>query len=185
MSFDGFRSVLIEFKVVAHMTGNFGRFRSNSMLMVTGNGRGLAGFSLTTVPTSKVTNRQLMFSRAINRAGMRLCQIDMYEDRTVYHDFFSRFGAVTIVVKQKPRGFGVKAHRVLKACCAMIGLKDVEIVSEGSNNYSHLVKALFLGLLRQRTHQMLADEKKLHLVELREENDFYPRVNEYRSFFSF
>lgn len=28
----------------------------------------------------------------------------------------------------------------------------------------------------QRTHQQLAEEKKLHLVEYRAENEFYPRV---------
>ena len=33
-----------------------------------------------------------------------------------------------------------------------------------------------LGLLRQKTHQVLADEKKLHLVEMRAENDYFPRV---------
>ena len=33
-----------------------------------------------------------------------------------------------------------------------------------------------LGLLRQKTHQVLADEKKLHLVEMRSENDYFPKV---------
>ena len=197
MNYEGFKSVLIEFKVVTHMTGTLGRLRSNSLLMVSGNQKGLAGFSLLTVPTAKTTNRSSLFTKAINKSGLKLAQIDMYEDRTgvfcdfddfpqnqskncyyfaVYHDFFSRFGAVTLVVKQKPRGYGVKAHRVLKACCNIIGIKDVEILNEGPHNYNAMVKCLFLGLLRQRTHQMLADEMKLHLVELREENDFYPRV---------
>lgn len=31
-------------------------------------------------------------------------------------------------------------------------------------------------LILQRSHQQLAEEKKLHLVEFREENEFYPMV---------
>ena len=40
----------------------------------------------------------------------------------------------------------------------------------------NITRAFFLGLLRQRTHQVLANEKGLHLVELREENDNFPLV---------
>ncbi len=58
----------------------------------------------------------------------------------------------------------------------MIGLKDLEVLHEGASNPNHKIKALFLGLMRQRTHQALADEKGLILVEMRAENDFYPRV---------
>merc|ERR1712029_545102 len=48
---------------------------------------------------------------------------------------------------------------------------------EGSHrNPLHTTKAFFLGLMRQRTHQELANEKGLHLVEFREENDFFPLV---------
>ena len=41
----------------------------------------------------------------------------------------------------------------------------------------HITKAFMLGLLRQKTHQVLADEKKLHLVEMRSENDYFPKVS--------
>lgn len=37
LTFDGFESVLLEFKTVFHMTGNMGRVRRLSILMVTGN----------------------------------------------------------------------------------------------------------------------------------------------------
>merc|ERR1712080_594594 len=69
-----------------------------------------------------------------------------------------------------------RAHRVIKAICDMCGIKDLYAKCEGSLNVQHIVKAFMLGLLRQRTHQALADEKGLHLVEMRHENDYYPRV---------
>merc|ERR1711872_973452 len=58
----------------------------------------------------------------------------------------------------------------------MCGVKDLYAKCEGSLNVQSVVKAFVLGLLRQRTHQALADEKQLHLVEMRKENDYYPRV---------
>ena len=94
----------------------------------------------------------------------------------MFHDFFTQFGSTRIFVHQRPPGFGIKAHRTIKAACQLIGIKDLEADIEGSRNYNHIIKAFFLGLLRQRTHQVLADEKRLHLVELRPENDNFPKV---------
>ena len=117
-----------------------------------------------------------MFQQAANRAGLRLMEIDLYEGRTVYHDFWTQFSHTRIFVKQKPIGHGVVAHRVIKSACELIGIKDLEAVVEGSHNPNSMIKAFFLGLLRQKTHQNLADYKGLHLLELRGENDFFPKV---------
>ena len=69
------------------------------------------------------------------------------------------------------------AHRAIQAICEMVGIKDLYAKVEGSqNNIQHITKAFMLGLLRQKTHQVLADEKQLHLVEMRAENDYFPRV---------
>lgn len=38
------------------------------------------------------------------QAGLRLVNFDLYENRTVYHDFFTKFGQTTIYVRQKPQG---------------------------------------------------------------------------------
>ena len=115
--------------------------------------------------------------KAVNKAGLRLMYVERYENRTVYHDFFTQFGSTRIFVKQQPPGHGVVAHRVIQAICQMVGIKDLYAKVEGSQkNVQHITKAFMLGLLRQKTHQALADEKKLHLVEMRAENDYFPRV---------
>ena len=44
------------------------------------------------------------------------------------------------------------------------------------SNKLNILKAFIIGLLRQRTHQELANEKKLHLVEMRAEMGNYPLV---------
>ncbi len=173
VDFDGFKSILIESKMVSHMTTT-GRDRRMSYLMITGNGQGLAGFALTSMSTLKAFK---LAQLAVNRAGNRLMKVELYENRTVFHSFFSRFGSTMIHVSQRPEGTGIRAHRVIKAACDVIGIKDLEVHIDGrQRNYLHIMKAFFLGLLRQRTHQQLADEMGLHLVEMRPEEDNYPRL---------
>ena len=174
LTFDNFDSTLLEYKTVFNMTGNMGRTRRNSILMVTGNGAGAVGY---TVSPGKYGQNVQGLRRAVNKAGLRLVNVERYEDRTVYHDFFTQYGKTRIFVKQQPPGTGVIAHRVIRAICERAGIKDLYAVVEGSKkNVQHMTKAFFLGLLRQKTHQVLADEKKLHLVEMRAENDFFPQV---------
>ena len=50
-------------------------------------------------------------------------QFNRYEDRTVYHDFYTQFGHSKIFVQQQPPGYGIKAHRAIKAICQMCGIK--------------------------------------------------------------
>lgn len=169
-----FDSVLLEQSTLTKMTGQMGRVRSIRMLMAVGNGNGTAGFSLTRCRTGRGPG---VIQKAINKAGQKLITVPLYENRTVYHDFFSNFGRTKVMVQQKPPGHGIVAQRVIKSLCELIGIKDLEAkVDSSTRNYLHITKAFMLGLMRQRTHQELADEKRLHLVEFREENDNFPMV---------
>jgi len=173
LSFDNFNSVILEFKTVFKMTGNLGRVRRTSSLMVTGNGNGTVGYSLT---AGRYGQNARALRSAVNRAGLRMLNINRYEDRTVFHDFYSQFGKTRLFVEQRPFGNGIVAHRGIKAICELAGIKDIHCKLEGSRNMQHMTKAFILGLLRQKTHQDLADEKKLHLIEMRPEEDYYPRL---------
>ncbi|KAL7288201.1 hypothetical protein TKK_0017751 [Trichogramma kaykai] len=170
-TFEGFDSRVIEHKIVNHMTGNLGRKRGYSSLVVVGNGKGLFGFALGRAPDAKGA---LRLGR--NRAGMKLMYVPLYKDHTVYHDFYARFGNTKVFVSKKPEGYGFTGHRAIKCACDVIGIKDLHAEVEGANRYLHIIKAFFIGLLKQKTHQQLAEEKKLHLVEFKKENLNYPEV---------
>lgn len=67
----------------------------------------------------------------------------------VLHDFFTQFGRTKIFVEQKPKGYGLKCHRVIRTCCEALGITDLYAKIEGSKNVAYIVKAFFIGLLQQ------------------------------------
>nr|CAD7589181.1 unnamed protein product [Timema genevievae] len=170
-TFDGFDTKVLEMKTVFNMKGNHGRKRRLSVLVVTGNSRGLAGFAL-----GKAVDTRAALRKAKNRAGQKLMYIERYNEHTVFHDFFTQFGKTKVFVTKKPEGHGLICHRAIKTICEVLGIKDLYAKIEGPTNLQHIVKAFFLGLLQQKTHEQLAEEKGLHVVEFRKEEDYFPTV---------
>lgn len=169
--FEGFDTRVLELKIVTCMTAVFGRKRRFSMFVVTGNGNGLGGFALAKATTISDVTRKVK-----NRAGQKLLYIERYNEHTVLHDFFTYFGRTKIFVKKMPEGYGLVCHRAIRTICQTLGIKDIHAKIEGPTNVQNITKAFFLGLIRQKTHQKLADEKQLHLVEFRKENLNFPKV---------
>ncbi|XP_014259235.1 28S ribosomal protein S5, mitochondrial [Cimex lectularius] len=170
-TFEGFDTKVLESKSVFNMTGNMGRKRQMSVFVVTGNGNGLAGFGL-----GKALEGKTALANAKNRAGQRLMYIERFNDRTVFHNFHAQFGQTQVFVKHVPEGYGLVCHRAIRNICEVVGIKDIYAKLEGSHNLQHIVKAFFLGLLQQKSHQELADETGYHVVEFRKETNYFPNL---------
>nr|XP_050037086.2 28S ribosomal protein S5, mitochondrial-like [Dermacentor andersoni] len=173
ITFDTFDTIVLELRIVTRMTGNLGRMRRHKALVVVGNKNGLIGFA-----GGKANDARSALRVAKNKAIQRLRYIDRFEDHTVYHDYFSQYGPMKVWVRKKPRGYGLKCQRVFREICKLVGITDLhaELVGCRARSASNLVRAFILGLHNQKTHQRLADEKRLHLVEYKDETDNYPRV---------
>lgn len=170
-TFDGFDTRVLENKIVFIMKGNMGRKRRFSVMSVTGNGNGLAGFA-----TAKASEARTALRKSKNRAGQKLMRIELCDNRTVFHDFHCAFGKTKIFVSKKPEGYGLVCHRAIQTICKVIGIRDIHAKIEGSTNLQHIVKAFFIGILKQKTHKQIADEKQLHLVEFRKEQEGLPHI---------
>lgn len=170
-TFEGFDTKVIEYKQVFIMKGNLGRKRRQSVFVVTGNKNGLAGFA-----QGKSIDNRAAIRKAKNRAGQKLIHFEPCNGHTIYHDFFAQFSKTKIFAKRMPEGTGLVCHRAIQVCCELIGIKDIYAKIEGSNCVHHIVKAFFVGLLQQKTHLQLAEEKKLLVVEQRNETGLLPRV---------
>jgi len=170
--FEGFDSSLLAMSPVSHMEAKYGRVRSMKTLVFIGNKDGLCGFSIGRAPGGHVA-----IHRGKNRAAKKLMYIDRCDGHTVYHDFHVKFGCSDVYVWKQPEGTGLDGHRTIKRMCELIGIKNLKFRVEGSvKNYHNTVRAFLYGLLTQRTHQQLADETGLYVVETREECDNFPRV---------
>jgi len=170
-TFEGFDTKVLEMKIVTNMESNIGRRRRFSVLAFTGNKDGMCGFAV-----AKNVEGRGAFRKAKNRAGQKLLWVARYNNHTVLHDFYQRFGNTKIYVYKKPEGFGLVCHRAIKTMCELIGIKDLYVKVERSTNVQHIVKGFILGLLRQKTHAEIAESKQLYLVEQREENYNFPLV---------
>ncbi|KAI3389670.1 hypothetical protein SNEBB_001383 [Seison nebaliae] len=169
--FDSFSSKILEYKNVFSVTANEGRKKRASCFAISGNGKGLAGFAL-----GKALEKRTATKLAKNRTMNNLLYIPLYENRTVFHNFQTEFFFVKMIVEQKPKGYGLSCHRVIKTICEHIGIKDLRVKLEGSSNPQCITKAFFMGLLNQETHLDIANRKKLHVIIQRPESDWYPQL---------
>uniref|UniRef100_A0A3P9MB77 Small ribosomal subunit protein uS5m n=1 Tax=Oryzias latipes TaxID=8090 RepID=A0A3P9MB77_ORYLA len=149
-TYEDFDSRVIEVKSVFNMTAKEGRKRSISCLVAVGNGNGAAGFAL-----GKAADRNTALRKAKNRAIHYLYYIERYNNHTSY---------------------GLHCHRAVITLCKLIGIKDLYCKVEGSVNLLNITRALFTGLAQQETHQVLADKKKLHVVEFQSNQGPLPIV---------
>ncbi|XP_008427037.1 small ribosomal subunit protein uS5m [Poecilia reticulata] len=170
-TYEGFDSRVIEVKSVFNMTAKEGRKRSISCLVAVGNGNGVAGFAL-----GKAADRIAALRKAKNRAKRHLYHIERYNNHTIYHDMDSRFKRTTLRMKKQSEGYGLRCHRAVITLCKLIGIKDMYCKVEGSVNLLSITRALFTGLVKQETHQKLANKKQLHVVEFQAQRGPLPMV---------
>lgn len=169
--FENFDTRVLENKIVFIMKGNMGRKRRYSVLSITGNKEGLAGFAVAKAPEVRTALR-----KSKNRAAQKVIKIELCDNHTVFHDFSCAFGQTRIFVQRKPEGYGLVCHRAIKTICNVIGIRNLHAKIEGSTNLQHIVKALFLGLLQQKTHEEIARKTNLHVIEFRNETGLHPRI---------
>lgn len=171
--FKGFDSKVLMVKNRNVMDGRLGRNRIVVAMVVTGNKNGLGGFKVVQSKDAKIA-----LKKAKNQAAQRLRFMERdLTSNTIVHDFVSSYRAIKVFAYKKPKGYGIVAHRCIKEICSVIGIDNIYCKVEGpERNYVDVCKAFFLGLCEQKTFQAMADEKHLHVVELREENDYFPRI---------
>ncbi|CDW53391.1 Sel1l protein, variant, partial [Trichuris trichiura] len=169
---DTFKTIVLETKSVRHMTARLGLVKRISLLAVVGNGNGLAGFAF-----AKHTDSKLALRKASNMAAKRLKYVERLQDHTIYQDFWAECRSTQLFVQRMPEGYGLRCHRALRAICQLVGIRDLFARVEGNTkNYQAIAKAFFDGLLKQETHQQLAERKRLLVVEFRKELGYLPRV---------
>ncbi|KIH54847.1 ribosomal protein S5 domain protein [Ancylostoma duodenale] len=161
VTFEDFQTYCLQVKRTSNMTGVFGRVHTMAALVITGNGKGLAGYAVGKAPLHRTTTAIV---NGMNMAARKLFFVDLLEGRTIYQDFYAECRNTRVFAQRRPRGFGLTCHPRLIKICEAIGIKDIYVKVEGSTkNYLALTHAFVTGLLNQETHQQLAERKGLRI----------------------
>ncbi|CAI5451849.1 unnamed protein product [Caenorhabditis angaria] len=174
VDYSDFETYCLEVKRTSNMTNVFGRVHTMSALVVTGNGKGLAGYAVGKAPIHRTTTAII---HGMNMASRKLFFVELHEGRTIYQDFYAECRNTRVFAQRRPPGYGLTCHPRLIKICEAIGIKDIYVKVEGSTkNYLALTHAFVTGLLNQETHQQLAERKGLHVVEMSPSRHFLPQI---------
>ena len=134
------RTRLLDLAKVTNMTRN-GRQRSFRALVVVGNGKGAAGFGIST---------DAMIKTAIvkaNRSAQRdRVAVEVNEEGSIHHDVEGKFNGIRIRLKAMPGGSGLTCHHVVRSICECVGISAVSGKVLGTASTMSIVMATFDAL---------------------------------------
>ena len=124
-----------------------GRRFSFNVLVVAGNGKGMAG-----VGFGKANEISAAIGKALTQAKKSFVPIQM-KDATIPHETVGKFKAGIVFLKPAHPGTGVIAGGPVRALCEAFGIKDILTKCLGSRNPINTIKATFVALQKVRLYR--------------------------------
>lgn len=128
-----------------------GRNMSFSALVVVGDKAGRIGFG-----KGKALEVQSAVQKATKAAKAKMVRVPLKEGRTLHHDMVSKYGASKLVVRSATPGTGIIAGGALRAVFECLGIQDVVVKSQGSNNPNNMVRAAFEAFAKMNSPKTVA-----------------------------
>ena len=145
-----YRASVIRF--VKQQTGK-GKVERYAILVAVGNGRGLLGLG----GEGKGPDFPTALCKAFPQAVRNMDCIERFEDRTVWTEMESKFGATRIIVRPRPVGFGLACNPIIHEVFKVAGIKDASAKVWGSRNQYQVMKAIVRMLLPGREPTLMGN----------------------------
>ncbi|KAK7044691.1 37S ribosomal protein [Favolaschia claudopus] len=125
----------VDFYMAKQQTGK-GTIARIVHVLVVGDGKGMVGLGI-----GKHEKGEVAKAKAFRDAVRNMDWVERFENRTIWTEVRTKFGATTVILRPRPVGFGLRCnpyiHRLLKAA----GIKDISAKVWGSRNRMGVMKA--------------------------------------------
>ena len=161
MELKGFsKHVLLVDRVVRVTEG--GKQSSFRVLAVIGNSKGLVGLGL-----GKAKSPKNAIPKAIDDAQKNLISVSLYQNRSLFHDSFTKFKATSLDLRTAPPGYGLRCNHAINAIAQCAGISDLGAKVHGSRNVMNVSKAFILALKSQRSIADISVQRGINIVDLK------------------
>jgi ribosomal protein S5 len=140
-----------------------GKIGTPYCLAIAGNGNGMVGFG-----EARGMDARIAIQKSTVQAIKRMEPVERYEQRTVYGEVEASFGATKVSLRPRPPGFGIRANYYINEICKAAGISDIGAKVTGSKNGMNVAKAVFEALRKQKTPSVLAKQRGMHIIDVRE-----------------
>ena len=138
-----------------------GRNMRFTALVVVGDMNGHVGAGL-----GKATEIPEAIRKGKEDAIKHLVAVAIDEHKSITHDFTSRFGSASVLLKKAPEGTGIIAGGPARIVCELAGIKNIRTKSLGSNNKQNVVLATIAGLNALKTPEEVARKRGKSVEEI-------------------
>ncbi|KAJ6588920.1 hypothetical protein B0H19DRAFT_1101980 [Mycena capillaripes] len=131
----GLITLPIKSYVAKQQTGK-GKIARNVWVMVVGDGNGMVGLGF-----GKHENGGVAMNKAVRDGVRNMDWVERFEDRTIWTEVRTKFGATTVILRPRPVGFGLRCNPFIHPLLKAAGIKDISAKVWGSRNRIGVVKA--------------------------------------------
>ena len=134
---------------------------STRALVVTGNGKGTAGYGI-----GKGSSETEAVARATRNAKKDLHYAERYMGSGILHDITGKHNGCRVNIVRRPPGSGMKAGRITETILQSFGITDVSAKAIGRRNPFSVVYATFNAIYTLRGIQDVAMSRGKRILSL-------------------
>lgn len=125
----------VHFYMASQQTGK-GKIARSVHVTIVGDGNGMVGLGF-----GKHEKGEVARSKSMREGVRNMDWVERFEDRTIWTEVRTKFGATTVILRPRPVGFGLRCNPYIHRMLTAAGIKDISAKVWGSRNRIAVMKA--------------------------------------------